>query len=221
MKRSLFLGLPIIFLFCNSVYAEEKIYNLPEIKQGTPPEVTAMYPCYLSGPNTTDLSKVSIEFSKPVEGVQAGNLIVNGSPATQLAGEGKGVYTFLGFIYPSFGEVQIDFSSGEIKDSKMKIPFEGKFWVCHFFDPLGDEDKDGLTNAQEINDVHTDPTNADTDNDGMPDKFETDNRCLDPVGDQAHPLGYTRDPLPGNNDADDDGVSDLEEFKQGTDPCVP
>ena len=39
-------------------------------------------------------------------------------------------------------------------------------------DPNGDADGDGLTNAQEVNGYHTDPTKKDTDGDGMSDDYE-------------------------------------------------
>ena len=187
----------------------------------TPPQVIAMYPCRIFR-NTTDVSKISIEFSKPVVGVQAKDLTVNGSPATQVMGSGNGLYAFTGFPIPPSGKVEIVLHSGQIQTEQTAIPYEGEghSWVCQLFDPLADDDHDGVTNDQEINTLLIDPKQTDTDRDGLPDPFEISHPCLDPGDDQAHPLGYQLEPLPGDDDADDDGRTDLEEFKAGTNPCA-
>jgi hypothetical protein len=74
-------------------------------------------------------------------------------------------------------------------------------------DPSGDEDDDGLTNQQEA-DLGTNPLDPDTDGDGFPDGWEVD---------------YGFDPTnpadPGaDGDYDSDGLTNLEEYQQETDP---
>gem|GEM_PF-1470534 len=77
-----------------------------------------------------------------------------------------------------------------------------------------DTDDDGLFDGEEdvnhngILDMgETNPCNADTDGDGMPDDWE---------------IQYDFDPLIGNNgnDYDDDGVTDLQEYQNGTNPVI-
>jgi hypothetical protein len=97
--------------------------------------------------------------------------------------------------------------------------FEGASWEYTLIDPALDADGDGANDGEEANVHRTDPTNPDTDGDDLPDGFEIDNTCLDPLHDQANPHDMVGNPLPGDDNADDDGLTDLEEFQQGTDPC--
>ena len=83
-------------------------------------------------------------------------------------------------------------------------------WI-HITD--GDTDGDGLLDSVETgtgvfvdaNDTGTDPHSADTDGDGMPDGWEV-SHGLNPVLDDA------------DADPDGDGLTNLEEYQQGTDP---
>jgi gliding motility-associated-like protein len=81
-------------------------------------------------------------------------------------------------------------------------------------DPLNaDSDSDGLSDSEEIIEG-TDPLDADTDGDGIPDN--TDEFPLDPSED----TDTDGDGIGDNSDADDDndGVSDVDETIDGTDP---
>lgn len=68
-----------------------------------------------------------------------------------------------------------------------------------------DEDQDGLTDLDETNLYGTDPKNADTDSDGMPDGWEVDN-SLDPLINDS------------SLDTDEDGLSNILEFEKLTNP---
>lgn len=58
----------------------------------------------------TNLSQVSVTFIKPVRGVQAGDLILNGSSGTNVVGSGA-VYTF-SFSPPNAGTVEASWNGG-------------------------------------------------------------------------------------------------------------
>jgi hypothetical protein len=67
-----------------------------------------------------------------------------------------------------------------------------------------DWDGDGLTNTEEAG-LGTSPHTSDTDHDGMPDPWELANGTQPTVAD-------------GNGDPDGDGISNLDEYRDGTDP---
>ncbi len=90
-----------------------------------------------------------------------------------------------------------------------------------------DDDGDGLTNAEERR-LGTNPTNPDTDEDGLTDGAEVRRLRTDPLnpdsdgdllkdGDEVYI--YFTDPL--NPDTDGDGFTDFEEVRAGTDPLDP
>jgi hypothetical protein len=72
-----------------------------------------------------------------------------------------------------------------------------------------DTDGDGLDDYVELFVYHTDPNLSDTDGDGMLDGWEVNN-LLDPTN-----------PEDGADDADSDGLSNLEEYQNGTNPHLP
>lgn len=74
-------------------------------------------------------------------------------------------------------------------------------------DPNSDSDADGLLDSQEET-LGTNPLNPDTEGDGMPDGWEV-NHSLDPLTDDSA------------LDPDNDGVSNLNEYLNGTDPQNP
>ena len=68
------------------------------------PAVSVMNP--VSGATLSHLTQVAVTFSEPVAGVEAGDLLINGQPASQVTGEGAGPYTF-GFEAPAPGAVEV------------------------------------------------------------------------------------------------------------------
>lgn len=71
-----------------------------------------------------------------------------------------------------------------------------------------DTDNDGLTDGDEVNTYGTDPADVDTEGDGMPDGWDAEHN-LDPLMDDA------------NDDDDEDGFSNIIEYRRGTDPQDP
>ena len=193
----------------------------------TPPIVIYQFP-FIVYPFVTSLptvegptgssSAISVNFSEPVTGVQASDLVVNDSPATQLTGEGEGPYIFSGFNEPGIGPIQVILSSGSIIDSDGE-QFAGDSWQYTLVDPSGDTDEDGANDGQEVNLFHTKPTNADSDSDTMPDGFETSTTCLNPLVDDRMVMDMEGNVVGGPLDADGDGISNIDEFMSGSDPC--
>lgn len=212
--RVVFLSALVIELVIHCVVVCAQENHVPTESLKKPVQVAAVYPGYFRS-QEIDVSLVRVEFYAPVTGIKSHYLTVNGSAATRVSGEGEGLYTFSGYSLPDAGEVEIILKPGKDLSS---ITFHEKTWRFHLFSPAGDDDGDGLINAMEFN-LYTDMTDADSDDDGIPDFYEASSPCLNPTLDEAHLMAYTGDVLPGDDDADGDGLTNLEEFKQGTDPC--
>jgi hypothetical protein len=60
--------------------------------------------------NVTNLAQITVTFSKAVQGVDAGDLLINGMAATNVTGSGSN-YTFI-FAQPAYGPVAITWASG-------------------------------------------------------------------------------------------------------------
>ena len=190
----------------------------PQAAWHTPPRVMSQTPFRLFK-YITDLPSVAVEFSEPVLNVAAGDLTVNGSPATSVSGAGAGRYLFTGFVPPNLGPVNVVMAPGGITDLDGN-PFPGGAWDHILIDAAADGDDDGLLDGDEVNIYLTDPTNPDTDGDGLPDGYEVAHACLDPLENEMKPLGYG-EVLPRADDPDNDGVPNYEEYVRGTDPCAP
>jgi len=75
------------------------------------------------------LGQVELTFSEPVTGLDAGDLVVNGQPATNVSGISSGPYVFQ-FAAITNGAVQIDWSPAPgIQDlAEAPNPFVGASW---------------------------------------------------------------------------------------------
>ncbi|MCF7844677.1 MAG: S-layer homology domain-containing protein [Kiritimatiellales bacterium] len=122
-----------------------------------------------------------------------------------------------------------DSDSGGESDGSEKLAGRNPLYKMDDF--TFDQDNDGLTNGEEM-ELGTSQTNPDTDNDGindkndpfpldaeynndedgdgLPDDFEEDQDGLSP-----------NDPSDAEEDQDNDGISNIEEFVQGTDIANP
>lgn len=186
---------------------------------------------------------LSAEFDEPVMNVTAKDFTVNGSPATQVYGEGAGPYIFIGFDPPGIGPVNVTFAPGNITDEAGNR-FEGSSWSYEIVRPNVDSDSDGALDELEVNLWNTDPTDRDEDDDGIPTGIEVSLGCLNPLVNDADPSmmgmfihtlqvndshnnnssGKTMD-TPVNasfaRDSDSDGISNVQEIDNKTDPCSP
>ena len=201
-----------------SVWADEPEGEWIDSFEQAPPELTnATTGRFFPNVTLNDLSALQVQFSVPVEGVRAEDLTVNGSRAKEVVGEGAGPYLFTGYVVPGPGAMKIKLAPGQIRRKGNLIPFKGFSWGVQAFDASKDDDGDGLTNSQEI-EVYSDPTSPDTDGDGIPDPYEMAHPCLKFYLNESVPQGDDK-ALPTEDDADHDGVSNLDEYKKGTDPC--
>ncbi len=74
----------------------------------TPPTVVALDPPASS--TVPALKKIKVTFSEPVAGVDASDLLINGTPASSVTGSAEGPYEF-GFKSPGPGAVQVSWAS--------------------------------------------------------------------------------------------------------------
>lgn len=108
-----------------------------------------------------------------------------------------------------FWEIQYGLDPSDPSDAALDNDSDGLSNLQEFMlrtDPTSiDTDNDGLTDNEEVNTYSTQPTNADTDGDGMGDGWE---------------VSYSLDPLfdDGSLDLDNDGFSNVLEFKLQTSP---
>ena len=82
------------------------------------------------------------------------------------------------------------------------------------WDELPDTDGDGLGDRAERQ-IGTDPQNADTDGDGLPDGFEVKTLGSDPTSANTFDPNFSD----ADCDKDADGLSNLDEYTNNTDPC--
>jgi len=110
-------------------------YNLADT---TPPTITARTPA--AGAVVTNLTQVTVNFSENVNGVNAGDILINGSPASGLAVNSGSNYTF-NFAPPTPGTVNITWisSHGIVDTSPSANAFDhaapGATWSCTLATP--------------------------------------------------------------------------------------
>lgn len=94
----------------------------------TAPVVASRTPA--SGATVGGLTQVEVRFSEPVNGVDAGDLTVNGTPCASVFGSGMGPYIFQ-FNQPGTGLVQFAWSPGHNIRDQAPVPnaFAGGDWA--------------------------------------------------------------------------------------------
>ena len=169
----------------------------------------------------SDIPAIGILFNEPVVGVTKNSLVVNGSPAKMVYGDKSGPYVFTGFDLQNNSIVSV-ILRGNITDSS-RNDFKETKWTYNIIDKQKDNDNDGLLDDIEINKIGTNPNSQDTDGDTLSDGYEvTSTSCLDPLESDLHLMDITGSIVVDKPfDSDRDGVNNIEEVNQGTDPCTP
>jgi hypothetical protein len=105
-------------------------YNLIDT---TPPTIASLAP--VQGVSVRSLTQIEVQFSEAVAGVEAGDLRINGSPASALSVLGVGKYRFT-FPQPASGTVQVGWAPGHNIRDFAAVPnnFGGGSWT-YVLDP--------------------------------------------------------------------------------------
>ncbi len=93
-----------------------------------PPSVSSLVP--FAGGTFRSLSQIEVTFDEDVTGVDAGDLLVDGAPASSVVGEGRGPYVF-SFSPAAPGVVTVEWSSGHgiVDLGDFSNPFAGGSWT--------------------------------------------------------------------------------------------
>jgi hypothetical protein len=177
-----------------------------------PPGVTGVFP--MRDEVLAYLPTIVVEFWEAVTGVAAGDLTVNGSPATHVQAHSASSYVFWGFADPGPSStpatVAVALAAGAIQDGG-GAPFPGTTWS---YTVDVDQDADGIPDVRD--NCPTTP-NADQTNSS---RLLIHGSHYGDAHDPTIPLGR-----PGHaegdacsNDDDGDGIDDATEATNGTDP---
>lgn len=171
-----------------------------------PPQTSLIYPTY-TYPWTAALPQIRVTYDKPVTGVTAGDLTVDGRPAIHVTGSGAGPYTFTGYPTPADGLVRVALA-GTFPES----------WSYDKLNPNAKVPGDTLTVGQKLA-LSLNPTRADSGEDGIPDGFKLAYPCT-----QADAYVNTDGPMFTNGDMappilDVRGQSLHVDFAHHTNPC--
>ncbi len=96
-----------------------------QLLDAVPPFMASLLPVADSAVAT--LNSVSVTFSEPVMGVNAGDLLVNSIPANVVNGSGAGPYVFA-FPQPDPGNISVMWAAGHGIQDQSGNPFAGGSW---------------------------------------------------------------------------------------------
>jgi hypothetical protein len=175
-----------------------------------PPQSSLIYPEY-TYPWIAALPRVSVTYDKPITGVRAADLTVDGHPATTVTGSGAGPYVFTGYPSPGLGTVGVRLASVDTSLAES--------WTYDEVDPHATVPGDTLTVGQKLA-LSLDPTRADSGGDGIPDGFKLAHPCIqeDAYVDTDGPMltsGATGPPI-----RDFRGRSLHDDYRLGINPCA-
>ncbi|WP_157761109.1 pectate lyase-like adhesive domain-containing protein [Lactococcus piscium] len=116
-----------------------------------------------------------------------------------------------------YGDTKVKRSEADKQDSQLtQLLMRDYRRISNFKGTTADYDQDGLANELELA-VGSDPMNPDSDGDGLSDGVEYNQTLTDPTKADTDGNGIND----GDEDSDGDGLSNLEEIKNGTDPAKP
>ncbi len=170
---------------------------------------------------------------------ETNTLTITGGSSTGQDAEHFAVTDFPTTLAPGeVGELTLSFDrKGETGDFNASIVLEtndpdvadqaAMLAVTAVVPTSGDTDEDGLGDSEE-GDLGTDPTKSDTDGDGLKDGPEVQEHLTDPLvvdtdGDgfgDGEEVAFTSDPTKADADTDGDGLTDEDEFANGSNPGV-
>ncbi len=96
-----------------------------QLLDSTPPVLTSVEPAPGSG--LAALTSITVEFNETVTGVNAPDLLINGSPASSASGSGVGPYIF-NFTQPALGNVAVTWAGATGIQDVTGNPFAGGGW---------------------------------------------------------------------------------------------
>ncbi|HYC57646.1 MAG TPA: thrombospondin type 3 repeat-containing protein [Candidatus Binatia bacterium] len=213
------------------------VYLAWELEQAEgPPGISVALPRH--DRPVTALPTVVVRFWKEVSGVDAADLVVDGSVATDIEVI-DGYHVFTGFAPPGVGQVSIQLLPGQIEDGEGEA-FAGYSWAVAL---EADTDGDGVADSVDNCPLTQNPTQANTDANHFfdtqyggghePDHLASRKAAGSDAGaaetrawqeravtSRGGEHGHGGDGLGDACDADDDddGRSDVEEMQAGSDP---
>jgi|GEM_PF-2316394 len=176
--------------------------------------------CVVQNPDGSLAAGEAVKFTLSVDGSavfspnpSVGKLLLMNSSGSRALVETEAGKVVLSLTDSRAEELHLVVKDTERMGLEIAAPESGL--LVKFLDPDQDEDGDGLVNRLEALSGCLKVSSADSDEDGLPDGYEYSRPCLDPcdagLGNPSHgPYG----------DPDGDGIKNLFEYRNATDPCL-
>lgn len=176
-----------------------------------------IYPEY-TYPWVAGLPQVSVTYDRPMTGVRAAALTVNGQPATAVTGGGAGPYVFTGYPAPGLGTAHVALSGNGVAGTDGS-PALTETWSYDVVDPNAAVAGDTMTVGQRLA-RSLDPTRADSGGDGIPDSFKLAHPCIQNTAAVNTDMPMLMDGSIGAPIRDARGGNLHDDLRLGTDPCL-